>query len=78
MEKNEHAVFSDVPGWGQNGRYHSAILTTYSIDLIHFDNRILNMLHRKHICSVNVFADAHQMDESMEYLSPFYMQNIGR
>ena len=78
MEKNEHAIFLDIPSGGKNGRYHSAVLTTYTIDLIHFDNQLLNMLHRKQICSVNVFADAHQMGKSMEYISPKYMKNIGK
>lgn len=78
MEKNEHAIFLDLPSGGKSGRYHSAVLTTYAIDLIHFDNQLLNMLHRKQICSVNVFADAHQMEKSMEYTSPMYMKNIGK
>lgn len=78
MEKNEHAILLDIPSGGKNGKYHSAILTTYAIDLIHFDNQLLNMLHRKQICSINVFADSHQMDKSMEYVSPIYMKNIGK
>lgn len=78
MEKNEHTILLDIPGGGKNGKYHSALLTTYAIDLIHFDNQILNMLHRKQICSVNVFVDANQMQRSIEYVTPFYMRNIGR
>lgn len=78
MEKNEHAILLDVPSGGKNGKYHSAVLTTYAIDLIHFDNQLLNILHRKQICSVNVFVDSNQMDKSMEYVSPVYMRNIGR
>ena len=78
MEKNEHAILLDIPTSGKNGKYHSAVLTTYDIDLIHFDNQLMNMLHRKQICSVNVFADSNQMDKSMEYVSPIYMRNIGK
>ena len=78
MEKNEHAILLDIPSGGKNGKYHSAVLTTYAIDLIHFDNQLLNMLHRKQICSINVFADTNQMDKSMEYVSPIYMRNIGK
>lgn len=78
MEKNEHAILLDVPSGGKNGRYHSAILTTYAIDLIYFDSQLLNMLHRKQICSVNVFADSYQMEKSMEYVNPIYMKNIGK
>lgn len=64
MEKNEHAILLDIPSGGKNGKYHSAVLTTYAIDLIHFDNQLLNMLHRKQVCSINVFADTNQMDKS--------------
>lgn len=77
MENNEHAIILDVPG-GKDGKYHSAILTTYAIDLIHFDNQLLNMLHRKRICSINVFADSNQMEKAMEYVNPIYMNNIGK
>lgn len=78
MEKNEHAILSDIPSGGKNGKYHSAVMTTYAIDLIHFDNQLMNMLHRKQIYSVNVFVDTNQMDKSMEYVSPIYMRNIGK
>lgn len=78
MEQNEHNLLLDIPSTGKNGKYHSAVLTTYSIDLIHFDNQLLNMLHRKQICSINVFADNNQMEKSMQYVSPFYMKNIGK
>ena len=78
MEKNEHAILGDIPGGSKNVIYHSAILTTYAIDLIHFDNQLLNMLHRKQICSVNVFVDSNQMDKSMEYVSPMFIQNLGK
>lgn len=78
MEKNEHAIFQDIPLGGRNGKYHSAILTTYAVDLIHFDNQLLNILHRKQICSINVFADAKQLDKSIECASPIYMKNIGK
>ena len=78
MEKNEHAIIFDVPNGGRDGRYHSAILTTYAIDLIHFDSQVLNMLHRKQICSVNVFADANQVGKTLEYISPRYLKNVGK
>lgn len=78
MEKNEHAILLDVPNGGKNGGYHSAVLTTYAIDLIHFDNQLLNALHRKQICSVNVFADTEQIEKSMECANPIYMKNIGK
>ncbi len=78
MEKNEHAIFLDIPSGGKNGKFHSAVLSTYSIDLIHFDAQLLNLLHRKQICSVNIFVDYNQMEKSMEYVNPLYMRRIGR
>ena len=77
MEKNEHAIFLDIPSGGKNGKFHSAILATYAIDLIHFDNQLLNLLHRKQVCSINIFADTHQMDKSMEYVKPIFLKSIG-
>ncbi len=78
MEKNEHAIFLDIPMRKKNGRFHSAVLTTYAIDLIHFDRHLLNTLHRKQICSVNVMVDFGQMTKSMEYVSPIFMENVGK
>lgn len=78
MEKNEHSIFLDIPNGKRNGKYHSAILTTYAIDLIHFDRHLLNMLHRKQICSVNIFADYNQVRREMEYVNPLFVNNIGK
>lgn len=78
MDKNEHIIFQDIPGGGKNGKFHSAILTTYAIDLIHFDSHLRNVLHRKQICSINVLADKDQFDKSLEYVSPLFMPNIGK
>lgn len=78
MEKNEHSIFMDIPMGKKNGRFHSAVLTTYAIDLIHFDRYLLNTLHRKQICSVNVMADFGQMTKSMEYVSPIFMEKVGK
>ena len=78
MEKNEHSIFLDIPMGKKNGRFHSAVLTTYAIDLIHFDRHLLNTLHRKQICSVNILADYGQMAKSMEYVSPSFMERVGK
>ena len=78
MEKNEHIIFQDIPGGGKNGKFHSALLTTYAIDLIHFDSHLRNVLHRKQICSINVLVDKDQFDKSLEYVSPLFMPNIGK
>lgn len=78
MDKNEHILFQDIPGGGKNGKFHSAILTTYAIDLIHFDSHLRNVLHRKQICSINILVDKNQFDKSLEYVSPLFMPNIGK
>lgn len=78
MEKNEHGIFIDIPVVKKNGTFHSAVLTTFSIDLVHFDNFLLNVLRRKKICSINVFADLNQMVEAMEWVSPSFIGNVGR
>ncbi len=77
MEKNEHIIFQDIPSRGKNGIFHSAILTTYAIDLIHLDTKIRSILHRKHICSINVFADKRQIDKTLKYVDPFHLQHMG-
>ena len=66
----EHNIFSDIPNGGKNGKFHSAVLTTFAIDLIHFDRHMVNVLHRKQICSINVLADANQLEKEMEYVNP--------
>lgn len=74
----EHSIFSDIPTGKKNGRFHSAVLTTYAVDLIHFDRHLVNLLHRKQISSINVLADAKQLEKEMEYVSPLFMKNIGK
>lgn len=78
MEKNERGIFIDIPVLKKNGTFHSAVLTTFSIDLVHFDNFLVNLLRRKKICSINVFADLDQMAEAMEWVSPSFIGNAGR
>lgn len=78
MEKNEHSIFADIPGSEKTGKYHSAVLTTYAIDLIHFDNQLINRLHRKQIYSVNVLADYNQLETSIDLASPLYLNKIGK
>lgn len=77
MEKNEHAIFQDIPYNGGNGNFHSALLTTFTIDLIHFDTRVLNALRRKQICSINVLVDKNQLNQSLQYVSPTFLHHIG-
>ncbi len=74
----EHHIFTDIPSGGKNGKFHSAVLTTYAVDLIHFDWHLVNMLHRKQICSINVLTDASQLEKEMEYVNPRFMKGIGK
>ena len=78
MAMIEHSIFSDIPTGKKNGRFHSAILTTYAVDLIHFDNHLVNLLHRKQISSINILADSQQLEKEMEYVNPRFMKNIGK
>lgn len=78
MAMIEHHIFTDIPSGGKNGKFHSAVLTTYAVDLIHFDRHLVNMLHRKQICSINVIADANQLENEMEYANPRFLKGIGK
>jgi len=77
MEKNERILFQDIPIKGKYQSFHSAILTTFSIDLIDLESHLRNELHRKKICSINVFADQGQIDSSLQYVSPSSLPHIG-
>lgn len=77
MKKNEHDIFGDIPLKGKN-RFHSAVLTSYSIDLIHFDSQELGTLHRKQMSSINVIADQKQLDQSISFVNTSYLHHIGR
>lgn len=74
----EHILFQDIPLGSKNGTFHSAVLTTYAIDLIHFDCRLRNTLHRKQITSINIFADSSQVDKVVDFTDPKMLKNIGK
>lgn len=78
MEKNEHILFQDIPSNRKGGMFHSAILTTYAIDLVHFDSYIRNVLHRKQISSINILVDSKQLDNTLQYVSPMCLYNAGK
>ncbi len=77
MANYDHQIFEDVPAKGKN-KYHSAILTTFSIDLINFDSKELRTLHKKQITSVNILADLKQLNKAMDIASIDYLYNIGQ
>ena len=78
MEKNEHVIFADIPNEGRGGKFHSAVLSTYAIDLVHFDRHMLNVLRRKQICSVNIFADFDQLVKAVEFANPLFVDSVGK
>lgn len=78
MTKNEHAIFQDIPLGSKNGTFHSAVLTTYAIDLIEFDCHLLNTLHRKQVTSINILADCSQADKAVEFANPMFLTHVGR
>lgn len=78
MAKNEHVLFQDIPSGSKNGTFHSAILTTYAIDLIHFDGHVRPTLHNKQISSINILADDNQLDNALKYVCPQYLTHIGK
>ena len=78
MDKNERGIFFDLPMVTKDGIFHSAVLTTFSMDILHFDNFLLNLLLRKKICSINVFVDINQMAEAMEWVSPSFVGHAGK
>ena len=54
---NERALYQDIPV----GKFHSAVLTSYTFDIAHFDNQVLNLLRGKRICSYNILVDQKQL-----------------
>lgn len=77
MTNKDHQIFEDVPAKGKN-RYHSAILTTYSLDLINFDSKELRALHSKQITSVNILADQKQLNKAMDVVCIDHLCNLGQ
>lgn len=76
MANNEHIIFQDIPLKGND--FHSAVLLTYSLDLVNIDSRIRNILHKKKICSLNIFADKNQLENMYSFISPLSISNLGR
>lgn len=65
MNKNERTLYQDIPV----GRFHSAILTSFTFDIAHFDNQVLNLLRGKRICSYNILVDQLQLNSSINFNS---------
>lgn len=77
MGNNEHIIFQDIPVRGRLHDYHSAVLTTFSVDLVNIDSKILNTLRHKKICSLSIFADNAQLDNAYSFVSPQSVPHLG-
>lgn len=51
------------------GKYHSCILTCYSLDFSFFEERVLPVLRTANIKNINVFADGKFLENAQEYTS---------
>ena len=78
MNNNERHIYDDIPGSEKRARFHSAILTSYSIELIPFEHQMLSQLHRHEISSINLLIDENQFDRAMMYLNPSSLEEVGR
>ncbi len=56
----ERSIYNDIP----KGKFHSALLTTYSLNLHYFEGSVLRILREKKIFSVNVFVDQTMLEEA--------------
>lgn len=63
-EINEKSLFNGVSA----RKYHSAILTTFTIDLAYFDNQIIGFLKSKNIFSYNLLVDERQLNNAIHYI----------
>lgn len=61
---NETNIYTSIPA---SSGYHTAVLTTYSINFNHFDNQCLRALHSKHINQIHLLTDRRQTDCAVEF-----------
>lgn len=69
----ERKIYKEIPG-GKN-RFHSAVFTTFSINLHHFEGQVLRLLKEKWITSVNILADQNMLNSSLG-VSSNYLKSI--
>lgn len=66
MKNNERNLFQDLPA----NRFHSAVFTSFTMDLSHFDNQVLRLLQEKRLCSFNILMDQRQLDQYIDFAIP--------
>lgn len=66
MKNNERNIFEDIPA----NKFHSAVLTSFTMDLSHFDNQVLRLLQEKKVCSFNILMDQRQLDQYIDFAIP--------
>lgn len=66
MKSNERNVFQDLPA----NKFHSAVFTSFTMDLSHFDNQVLRLLQEKKVCSFNILMDQRQLDQYIDFAIP--------
>lgn len=55
---------------GEHSRkYHSCLMTTYSIDFGFFEQRLLPALHRMQVGNIHVLLDAHELEQAQQFLT---------
>ena len=55
---------------GEDSRkYHSCLMSTYSIDFGFFEQRLLPALHRLQIGNIHILVDSHELEEAQQYLT---------
>ena len=66
MKNNERNIFQDLPA----NKFHSAVFTSFMMDLSHFDNQVLRLLQEKKVCSFNILMDQRQLDQYIDFAIP--------
>ena len=66
MKNNERNIFQDLPA----NKFHSAVFTSFTMDLSHFDNQMLRVLQEKKVCSFNILMDQRQLDKYIDFAIP--------
>lgn len=57
--------FLDLLG-GNTRKYHSCIITSYTFDILFFEQAVLPRLRRAGIQNINIFVDAHMFQKQLE------------
>ncbi|MDP1800020.1 MAG: hypothetical protein Q8L81_01615 [Bacteroidota bacterium] len=59
-------LFPEIPG---GGKFHSAVLTTYSLNFYYLEEQIVRLLHSKEIYNISVLADSQMLNDQLGKLT---------